>query len=143
KCFLQRVLRRDLDAVKLEPQRPRGGLHFFQFELGLWILRIEHHRHRRYLGDDFFEQFESFPLKSGATILNPVAFPPGRARLSTRPAATGSPMIAITIGIVPVALLSAFAAAVPPVRRTSTLRPTRSAARSESPSPLSCPHFHS
>jgi hypothetical protein len=80
-----------------------------------------------------------FPLKSGATMLKPVAFPPGRARLATRPAATGSPMMAMTIGIVPVAVLSALAAGVPPVTMTSTLRPTRSAASSASPSTRSCP----
>src|SRR5207302_10913433 len=62
-CFLQRILRRDLDGVKLQPQRPRRSLHFFQFELGLRIFGIEHDRHWRYVGDDFFEQLESFPTQ--------------------------------------------------------------------------------
>src|SRR6266550_1980337 len=66
-------------------------------------------------------------------MLNPVAFPPGRARLSTRPAATGSPTMAMTMGIVRVAFLSALAGGVPPVTITSTCDLTSSAARSGQP----------
>ena len=39
----------------------------------------------------------------------PVRLPPGRARLATRPAPTGSPTIATTIGIVEVAFFAAGA----------------------------------
>jgi hypothetical protein len=35
--------------------------------------------------------------------MKPVTLPPGRARLSTKPAATGSPMTGNTIGMVRVA----------------------------------------
>jgi hypothetical protein len=45
----------------------------------------------------------------------PVALPPGRARLATRPNFTGSPPTAKTIGIVWVAALAASAEAKPPV----------------------------
>ena len=76
-------------------------------------------------------------------MLKPVAFPPGRARLSARPDATGSPTMAMTIGIVRVSALSVLAAAVPPVTITSTLLRTSSAARSDKVSIRSCPHFHS
>ena len=39
-------------------------------------------------------------------LVNPVMFPPGRARLSTSPAATGSPTLKKTMGIVLVAFLA-------------------------------------
>ena len=74
-----------------------------------------------------------------ASVEIPVMFLPGFARLSTMPAATGSPIAAATIGILGVALFAASAAAVPQiVTSTSTLRPTSSDAsfgnRSTSPS---------
>jgi hypothetical protein len=62
-------------------------------------------------------------------LVNPVMFPPGRARLSTRPAATGSAPLKKTIGTVLVAFLAARASVVESVIRTSTLRRTSSSAR--------------
>src|SRR5262249_36881982 len=47
-------------------------------------------------------------------MLMPVALPPGRARLDTRPTFTGSSPTPNTIGIVVVAALAALAASVPP-----------------------------
>src|SRR5262249_17479126 len=44
--------------------------------------------------------------------LIPVALPPGRLRLATRPSATGSPPTAKTIGMVAVAALAASVASV-------------------------------
>src|SRR5499427_10535995 len=41
-----------------------------------------------------------FPSMSVARALNPVTFPPGCARLATRPVERGSPLDAITMGIV-------------------------------------------
>ncbi len=43
----------------------------------------------------------------------PVTFPPGRARLRTKPARTGSPIAIMTIGTVEVAALAARLAGVP------------------------------
>jgi hypothetical protein len=64
---------------------------------------------------------------------NPVALPPGRSRLATRPIFTGSAPKLKTIGIVEVAALAAIAAGVlPGVTMTSTRRRTRSAANSGS-----------
>jgi hypothetical protein len=58
----------------------------------------------------------------------PVALPPGRARLDTRPSFTGSSPTPNTIGIVVVAALAALAATVPPgVAIKATRRRTRSA----------------
>jgi Transposase DDE domain group 1 len=54
--------------------------------------------------------------------------PPGRASDATRPAPTGSPASAMTIGTTAVACFVASAAGVPNVTMTSTLRPTNSVA---------------
>ena len=54
-----------------------------------------------------------FVFSSGDKLESPVTLPPGRARLATKPAPTGSPMFVITMGIVVVALLAANAGAVP------------------------------
>ena len=48
----------------------------------------------------------------GAIKVNPVTFPPGRARLSTSPAATGSPWLTKRMGIALVAFLAARASGV-------------------------------
>ena len=55
-------------------------------------------------------------------------FPPGRARLATKPFPTGSLSCAMTMGIVVVASLTGRVDAGPPVTMTSTLRRTSSAA---------------
>jgi hypothetical protein len=61
--------------------------------------------------------------------LTPVMFPPGRLRLATKPAPTGSPPNVKTIGIVVVAALAAKIELPPPVAAiTATLRAIRSAA---------------
>src|SRR5262249_15109231 len=63
--------------------------------------------------------------------LTPVALPPGRLRLATKPSLTGSPATPNTIGIVVVAALAASpAAVVPGVAITLTCRRTRSATSS-------------
>ena len=51
-----------------------------------------------------------FPMISGAWRDTPVMFPPGWARLATRPLATGSPTPTMTMGIVLVTSLAASAA---------------------------------
>ena len=76
---------------------------------------------------------------SSVTIgFRPVMFPPGRARLATKPCAMGSPAPVMTMGIVFVAFLVARIACVPRVTIRSTLTRTKSAAssgnRSSSPS---------
>ena len=69
-------------------------------------------------------------FSSVAKLESPVTLPPGRARLATKPAPTGSPTFVITMGMVVVALLAANAARVPATTIRSTLRRTRSAASS-------------
>ena len=65
-------------------------------------------------------------------LVTPVLLPPGRARLSTRPAATGSVTPMKTIGIVAVALRAASAALVVTATRMSGFSRTSSAAKSAS-----------
>ena len=62
------------------------------------------------------------------TRVMPVAFPPGRLKLATRPAATGSSPTTNTIGMDVVATLAAFAAGGPEATMTSTARRTNSVA---------------
>ena len=50
-----------------------------------------------------------FVFSSVDKVESPVTLPPGRARLATRPAPTGSPALTITMGMVVVALLAANA----------------------------------
>ena len=52
------------------------------------------------LGTVSLSSSSRFALSSTLILLKPVMFPPGRARLSTKPAPTGSPLNAMTIGIV-------------------------------------------
>ena len=66
---------------------------------------------------------------------SPVTLPPGRARLATSRASTGSEALTITIGIVFVARAEASAAAWDEATITSILWRTRSAASSAKRSP--------
>jgi hypothetical protein len=78
----------------------------------------------------------NIPNRFAATSIpmsaTPVALPPGRLRLATRPIWTGSPAVLKTIGIVLVAALAASAAVPPRAAMATTWRRTRSAANSES-----------
>ena len=69
-------------------------------------------------------------FSSVAKLESPVTLPPGRARLATKPAPTGSAAFAITMGMVVVAFFAANAGRVPETTIRSTLRRTRSAASS-------------
>ena len=61
-------------------------------------------------------------------MIKPVALPPGRAMLSTKPAPTGSTTFVKTIGMVRVACNIGGTAAAPPVTMTSGASATNSAA---------------
>ena len=65
---------------------------------------------------------------SSCCIDRPVALPPGRARLATRPTATGSLAAANTIGMSEVACFAASTGVCPEVMITSTFSRTNSAA---------------
>ena len=57
-------------------------------------------------GTNWCSSSSRFAASSAGTKLTPVAFPPGCARLATRPASTGSLPVVNTIGIVAVAALA-------------------------------------
>ena len=67
-------------------------------------------------GTIYFKSSNCFPLISRARVDNPVMFPPGRARLATKPEPTGSLSNAMTMGIVEVASLAERVAVGPPER---------------------------
>src|SRR5262245_34267667 len=69
-------------------------------------------------------------VSSGDKVESPVILPPGRARLATKPAPTGSADCVITMGMVVVVLLAANADVDDAPTMTSTLRRIRSAASS-------------
>ena len=69
-----------------------------------------------------------FPPMLYSVLMKPVALPPGRARLSTNPAPTGSPAIGKTIGTVRVACSSGPTHEAPWARMTSGASAANSAA---------------
>ena len=69
-----------------------------------------------------------FALKPYSNIIKPVALPPGWARLSTKPAPTGSGTITNTIGTVRVASNTAAAPALPLATMTSNASAANSVA---------------
>ena len=79
-----------------------------------------------------FSSSSILPPKPVGRPLTPVTFPPGRSRLATISLATGSPVDAITMGIVLVALMAAYVASVLWATITSTWSRTISAANSSS-----------
>ena len=94
-------------------------------------------------GTTSFRSSSRFPLSSGDRVDSPVIFPPGRARLATNPEPTGSLSNPMITGMVVVAFLAALVSAGPPVTISSTLRRTRSAARSGSRSKFPSAHRYS
>src|SRR5215471_5554037 len=85
---------------------------------------------REALGTASLSSSRYFPTISGpAPNATPVTLPPGRARLATIPTPTGSKTYTITMGIVLVACLAAWAATGLPATMRSTLRLTSSVAR--------------
>ena len=83
---------------------------------------------RTALGASSCSRPKRFAVTSVRRTLIPVALPPGRARVETRPSLTGSSPTPNTIGIVVVAALAAIAVWVPPgVAITVTRQLTMSA----------------
>ena len=87
-------------------KRPRGGfdLFFCVFFETAWISKKAT---RESFGIVSLSNSSRLPDKSGETVLSPVMFPPGRARLATNPRPTGSPTVVVTIRMVLVACLAA------------------------------------
>src|SRR5215831_10285355 len=82
-------------------------------------------------GTASFSSSTHFPANPSSNATdNPVTLPPGRARLSTRPAPTGSATPTKTMGTVVVAFLAAIAPRFAAATITSTLSLSRSVTRS-------------
>ena len=61
-------------------------------------------------GHRLLKQLQKLPIQPLSEEGDPVTLPPGRAKLSTNPRATGSPLVIITIGTAAVACFAALIA---------------------------------
>src|SRR5258705_7748745 len=80
------------------------------------------------IGKNRSRQGPHFAPTPYSSAIKPVALPPGRAKLSTKPAPTGSGVCVNTIGTVRVACCSDGTTAPPPARMTSGASAANSAA---------------
>src|ERR1700738_5605593 len=111
-------------AETLRPLVPTSQRGLSRRDIG----RIDQNGNANCLGHQVMQEPEPLGHNFEAKILTPVALPPGRARLATRPSFTGSSPTPKTSGIVVVAALAANAAGLlPGVAITATRRRTRSA----------------
>ena len=85
-----------------------------------------------------FSSATRLALSSSCSPETPVMLPPGRARLWARPAATGSPVAAMTIGIVLVNFLADNPSGVHIATMTSTLLWTSASMMASSSAGLPC-----
>src|SRR5262245_41762288 len=88
------------------------SLYLFELEDIGGVVRIPEKGYARDGWNNLLENLQPLAPTSGPRMVLPVIFPPGRARLGTRPARTGSPIEIMTIGIVVVACLAAKLAGV-------------------------------
>jgi hypothetical protein len=102
------------------------SLNLVHFQHGGLMADVRQDRKPAQVGHDFAQQLE--PLAGEVDLHDkPVTLPPGRDRLATRPAATGSVPRATMMGMVDVACFTTTAA-LSAVTITSTLRRTNSSA---------------
>ena len=92
-----------VDRAHLHPERRRHGLDRAELPDPGGYGGIPKDRRSRHARRDLLEQFQPFPAHAVFEQRKPVALPPGRARLSTKPAPTGSVTCTNTIGTVRVA----------------------------------------
>src|ERR1700730_17267736 len=121
---------RGLDNDHLQPEAPHRGLRLLDVILhearmfGFTRRAIRVAPGRTSCSSSIRLATSSTPIK-----VIPVTFPPGRPRLGTKPALTGSEAVVNTIGIVFVAAIAVrIATSGAPALMTATLRLTRSAA---------------
>src|SRR6516162_7871652 len=117
-----------LEYLNLQAQSTRS-FWYVSYALGTCdIGRIDQHGNPNGFGHQLMQSPSRLATTSPRKKLIPVRFPPGRARLATRPMLTGFSATPKTTGIVAVAALAASAARLPPgVAITATWRRTRSA----------------
>src|SRR5437870_7444047 len=127
-CPTQVARAAHVEKLGLETQRAGRRLCLFPFGRGSRIAHVVKQRNAREIRNQLFEELNPFRLQLGAEGRHPRNIAPGCAKLATM--ARGSPIVAITTGIVSVAFLAALAAGVPLVTSRSTLRRTSSEASS-------------
>ena len=123
--------------VELHPNAPAATFYLSQ-GCALPGFRSSENRHAGELGNDLLEKLQSFSAQFSRKTGSPVMFPPGRARLTTKPLPTGSLSFAMTMGIVEVTCFGGPVIQGPAVIITLTLRrinsETREGRRSNFPS---------
>src|SRR5437764_11895526 len=116
------------NRAQLDTERRRHGLQSAQLSGARGYRRISKDCNALEVRRDLLQQLEHFPLMPYSKLVNPVALPPGRARLSTKPAPTGSDTSTNTIGTVRVDSCRAATGGLPVASRTSGASATNSAA---------------
>ena len=94
---------RTLIGHDLHAQRRRHGLDYRELPDPGGDGGVPKDRRARHARRDLLEQLQPFAAELYSNCMKPVALPPGRARLSTKPAPTGSGTMMNTIGMVRVA----------------------------------------
>src|SRR5262249_15016708 len=116
------------DDLDLQPEGVSRFAHIRQCGLGVTaLIGLTSTPTRMALGTRSCRSDSRLACVSRPNVWKPVAFPPGRARLATRPSLTGSRPTPKAIGIVAVAALAATAGASPSAAITATRLRTRSA----------------
>src|SRR5262249_25655079 len=101
-----------VDRAYLHPDRQRHGLDGGKLADSGGAARVT-------AGAISFSNSSHFPLRPYSNAVNPVALPPGRARLSTNPAPTGSGTVTNTTGTTRVACSSGPSVLLPVAKITS------------------------
>src|SRR2546430_6967703 len=102
--------------------------HLSGHDLGIAVVGIDQKSDPAALGTSSRNTPSCFAPSALLSWCTPVALPPGRAKLATRPTPTGSSGVLNTIGIVAVAAVAASAAGVVTAMITAARRCTSSAA---------------
>ena len=116
------------DRAHLHPERRRHRLDRGELANPGGYGSITKDRRSHHTRRDLFEQFQPFPAQAKFELGKPVALPPGRARLATKPAPTGSGTTTNTIGTVRVACSNGATVELPFARMTSGASAINSAA---------------
>ena len=99
-----------VDRAHLHPKRWRYGLDRAKLADPGRLPGISNDCGAGYVWRDLLEQLQPFSAQTVFHTIKPVVFPPGRARLSTKPLPTGSMTVTNTIGTVRVASCKAASA---------------------------------
>src|SRR5262245_2601487 len=126
------------DRAQLDPKRRRGRLHGAELASPGSNGAISKYPHPRHARRDLFEQLQPFAAHGVFKRAKSGNLPPGRVRLSTKPAPTGSGTWANTIGTVLVASNNAPVLTLPLASMTSGASATSSAAYLRALSAVPC-----